>query len=337
MMTCAGWDIGGAHVKIAFVNQGKLIVEQVECPLWKGVGELISVLKQLMDRLPRHIVMHHVTMTGELADVFKNRQDGVTKIVTTFSNHLPCEHDVKYFSRDGLLNSEDAIYNYQAVASANWIASGECLAKFCDSAIFVDIGSTTTDVLKITNGSLVISNYSDFERLRSGELVYTGVVRSCVNTIAREVMFKGDAIPLIAELFASSADIYRILGKLPDHADLGNTMDGMPKDRLSSFRRLARMLGCDYQDSDANEWISVANQIAQHQMDCIKSSIKKMIDEDSSGVKIVGAGIGRFLLEDIATQLSLPYVDIVSVINAGEITPVEIAADCAPAISLVIE
>ena len=336
-MTCAGWDIGGAHVKIAFVNQGELIVEQVECPLWKGVDELISVLKQLMDRLPGHIVKHHVTMTGELADVFKNRQDGVTKIVTTFSNHLPCKHAVKFFSRDGLLNPEDAINRYQAVASANWIASGECLAKYCDSAIFVDIGSTTTDVLKISDGSLVLNNYSDFERLRSGELIYTGVVRSCVNTIAREVIFKGDTIPLIAELFAVSADIYRILEKLPDHADLGNTMDGMPKDRLSSLRRLARMLGCDYQENDENEWISVANQIAQQQMNRIKYSINNMVDKNLLDVKIVGSGVGRFLLEDIATELNLPYTDIVSVINTAKNSHQANAADCAPAISLIVE
>jgi len=37
----AGWDIGGANVKVAVSNQGVInYVQQLECPLWKGLSEL---------------------------------------------------------------------------------------------------------------------------------------------------------------------------------------------------------------------------------------------------------------------------------------------------------
>lgn len=336
-MNCVGWDIGGAHVKMAYIDHQLLTVDQWECPLWKGLNELETILTLALKKLPDSITLHHVTMTGELVDIFKNRQDGVSQIIETLSQHVPDNHTVKFFSRNGLLDKHEAIRNFQDVASANWIASGKCIAQYCDNAIFVDIGSTTTDILEISNGKLKLESLSDYERLRSGELVYTGVVRSCVNTIAREVNYKGDKIPLIAEQFAVTADVYRILEILPENADLGNTMDGEPKDRQSSLRRLARMLGIDYEKDDENEWVSVANEISQQQVNLIMRSIDSLLQNNSCTTKIVGAGVGRFLLENISDQLSLPYADFVSTIFSEDITFQENAADCAPAVALLVQ
>ena len=336
-MNCVGWDIGGAHVKMAYIHNQQLFVDQRECPLWKGLNELETILILLLKKLPDNTTLHHVTMTGELVDIFKNRQEGVSQIIETFSRLIPDNHTVKYFSQNGFLHKPEAIRNYQDVASANWIASGKCVSEYCDNAIFVDIGSTTTDILEISNGKLQLEGLSDYERLRSGELVYTGVVRSCVNTITREVNYKGDKIPLIAEQFAVTADVYRILEKLPDNADLGNTMDGEPKDRQSSLRRLARMLGVDYKKDDENEWVSVANEISQQQVNIIMRSLDRLLQNNSCATKIVGAGVGRFLLENISDQLSLPYTDFVSTVFSEEITIQANAADCAPAVALLVQ
>ncbi len=337
LTNCVGWDIGGAHIKIAYIENQSLVVKQWECPLWKGLNELVVVINEAIQSLPKNINHHHVTMTGELVDIFMNRQDGVSKIIRTFSQNIPDSHIAKYFSLNGMLDKDLAIKKYQDVASANWIASGKCIAKFHENTVFVDIGSTTTDVLEIANSTLVLNSRTDFDRLRSGELVYTGVVRSCVNTIIREVKYKGDKIPLIAELFAVSADVYRILGKLPDRADLGKTMDGQAKDKQSSMRRLARMLGEDYCDNDEDEWMLVANEIAQQQRNLIVKSIAKMLDRNTNITTIIGAGVGRFLLEDICEQMSLSYIDFISSILPKNISYQSNAADCAPAVALLFE
>ena len=334
---CVGWDIGGAHVKIAYIENQSLIVNQWECPLWKGINELTSVLKNAFKTLPETIRLHHVTMTGELVDIFTNRQEGVSKIIETFACELPKSHIVKYFSSQGMIEQQAAINNYQDVASANWIASGKCIEKFYENAIFVDIGSTTTDVLEIAQGKFVLNSQSDFDRLRSGELVYTGVVRSCVNTITSQVTYKGDTIPLIAELFAVSADVYRILDILPDHADLSRTMDGQPKDKISSMRRLARMIGEDYRESDHDTWMSVANEISHKQTELIMKSIVNLLEGNPKISNIVGAGVGRFLLIEISDQLSLPYTDFVTSVLPKDIARQSNAADCAPSIALLFE
>ena len=333
----AGWDIGGAHVKLAFIKDNNLCVYQWDCPLWKGVHELVDVLQRAFKEIPRSIVNHHVTMTGELVDIFVSRDQGVKEIMRIFLEQVDNKSNVKFFSRTGLVSYEQALSDTQSIASANWVASGRCVSRIGASAIFVDMGSTTTDVLSINDKNLKLNGLTDFERLRSGELVYTGVVRSCVNTLCQQIPYKGDMIPLMAEYFAVSSDIYRILDWLPSHADYGNTMDGQPKDKASSMRRLARMIGEDYRYEDSDEWVSVAEYVAGQQMEMIKKSIKKLLCEDTNAVTIVGAGVGRFVIERLASNLSIHYQDFTDYIVPDGIEFGANAADCAPAVALIFE
>jgi uncharacterized hydantoinase/oxoprolinase family protein len=44
--------------------------------------------------------------------------------------------------------------------------------------VFIDIGSTTTDLVRFGDGRVQNQGYTDGERLRSKELVYTGAIRT---------------------------------------------------------------------------------------------------------------------------------------------------------------
>lgn len=328
----AGWDIGGAHLKLAYVAAGQLYVRQIHCPLWRGIEELNDILKILVNELPDTIQCHHVTMTGELVDCFDDRQQGVVAIINSFLQNM--QQSVKIFSKRGLLTPDDAMADYESVASMNWMASAKKVADHQRQAIFIDMGSTTTDILRIDEQGLVLQGETDFHRLVNGELVYTGVVRSCVNTLCSAVPFKGYSVPLIAENFAVTADVYRILELLPEHADLGDTMDNSPKDQLSSLKRLARMLGLDYQGFDYNEWKTVAEYLMNQQKNKIKKVITSL-NHAGNADKIVGAGVGSFLLKSVAHELNMSYQDFCQTVVASDIQVPTHANDCAPAVALV--
>ena len=333
-MNKAGWDIGGAHVKLAYIDNNILCVQQWNCPLWKGLNELVCVIQTALKNIPDHVQYHHVAMTGEMVDIFTSRDEGLKEIMRVVLEQVASKQHVKFFSRDGLVSHEQALLNTDSIASANWIASGHCVSKKNDNVVFVDMGSTTTDVLSIKDGILNLNGLTDFERLRSGELVYTGVVRTCVNTICQRIPYKGDLIPLMAEYFSMSADVYRILGWLPAHADYGNTMDGQAKDKTSSMRRLARMIGEDYREKDQQEWVSVAKYIADQQMEMVNSNLLKHCQDQPI---IVAAGVGRFLVEKIAETMSAEYRDFTQYIIPDGIDYQSNASDCAPAVALVFE
>jgi len=77
-----GWDIGGAHLKVALVDHhGKVIqAMQLPCALWRGRHELVTAMQQVLKILDVEPVLNVVTMTGELVDLFPNRQTGVIEI-----------------------------------------------------------------------------------------------------------------------------------------------------------------------------------------------------------------------------------------------------------------
>lgn len=332
----AGWDIGGAHIKLAVRRQNTLEVYQWPCPLWRGLDELVASLNTALKKIGSAACKHHVTMTGELVDIFDDRSDGVRNILNTFVSTMPVNSDIKIFANEKFVSCEQALANTNLVASANWLASGKILSQNCKNALFVDMGSTTTDILLVQDGKACNVGYSDAERLRSGELVYTGIVRSCVNTITHHMLYRDQLIPMMAENFANTADVYRVLELLPHHADSGETMDGKAKDKSASARRLARMIGEDYTPADNEIWQQAAAYIAEKQKAMLTKQIMAKLAQLQADKLIVGAGVGRFLIRQIAEENNVRYIDFTEKLKKNELQFAEHASDCAPAVSLAL-
>ena len=149
------------------------------------------------------------------------------------------------------------------IASANWLASATLVARRLGDALFVDLGSTTTDILLLAGGEVRADGMTDRERLATGELVYTGLTRTPVMALAAEAPFAGRWVALMNELFATTADVHRVLGWLPEDADQHPAADGGPKTATASARRLARMVGADLADGGLADWRRLAGWLAR--------------------------------------------------------------------------
>ena len=86
-----GWDVGGAHLKACLLERGVVVdVAQWACPLWQGLQHLHAALGQARERWPH--ALHDpqaVTMTGEMTDLFTDRQDGVQRLTDALQSALP--------------------------------------------------------------------------------------------------------------------------------------------------------------------------------------------------------------------------------------------------------
>ena len=332
-----GWDIGGAHLKAACVKQNVLSsIVQVSCPLWKGNDELNKAWKSNETVLSAGEKTEHVvTMTGELADCFLDRKDGVEKIITTVAQHLQKDFKV-YAGNSGFLDANDAVSHADKVASANWHATAAYLGKSIGAGVLIDIGSTTTDIVPFNPMGATTCAESDYNRLCAGELVYTGVVRTPVMALADAVQVNGESFPLVAEFFATTADVYRVLGQLIEETDQYPTCDGSTKTPAASARRLARMFGCDL--GDADDWTVHAHALAKCQMHKIKSAYTKVLHagQIDSDTPIVGAGAGRFLACDLAHHIGQPYIDFADLFETVHSDDVRLVGDCASAVSVAL-
>jgi (4-(4-[2-(gamma-L-glutamylamino)ethyl]phenoxymethyl)furan-2-yl)methanamine synthase len=335
MSVVIGWDIGGVHLKAARAEDGRVTkVAQYASPLRSGTERLLQAFaeaKKDLGRADRHVV----TMTGELADTFSSRTEGVEHLANLAARELGSVRI--YAGRVGYVGPEDAHRHNADIASANWHACAMLIARRCEHALLIDLGSTTTDIVPIVRGKTVARGYTDVQRLAAGELVYTGMVRGFVMATADRAPFRGAWTPLVNENFATMADVHRILGTLQPDADLMPTADGRPKTIDASRARLARMLGTDSSDGDDETWTLIAQWFAEAQTRAICDAASLVLSAGTlpSTTTIVAAGIGRALVDEIARRLHctcIGFDELCDVMPEAR----SAACRCAPAVALAV-
>ena len=337
MRSVIGWDIGGVHLKAARAENGRVVKAlQIAAPLRFGVESLAKAFAQAKVEVgdaERHII----TMTGELADTFSSRADGVERLANLAARELGATSVAVYAGPVGYVSVEQARTHTDLVASANWHACGTLVARARKNALFVDMGSTTTDVISILDGGVAVRGYTDSQRLACGELVYTGLVRGFLMATANRAPFRGAWTPLINENFATMADVHRILGSLPADADMMATADGREKTREASLARLARMVGADSADAGDAAWTTLAQWFAEAQMRAITNAVMlvKSFRALPADAPIVGAGVGAHVVREIARRLNHAYVAFDEMIDVAPQARTA-ASNCAPAAALAL-
>ena len=337
MTVVVGWDVGGVHLKAARAEDGRIVrAVQLASPLRGGLERLIQAFgeaKALVGRADHHVV----TMTGELADTFASRPDGVERLAALAAAELGDAPVLLYAGPAGLVRPQDARKHAAEIASANWHVCAGLVAQTCASALFVDLGSTTTDVVPLINGKVAARGYTDAQRLAAGELVYTGLVRGFVMATADRAPVAGSWTTLINENFATMADVHRILGTLPDGADLIATADGREKTVAASRARLARMVGADAADLDEAAMLALARWFAEAQLRAIVDAAMLVASAAPlpADAPVVGAGIGTAVVAEAARRLHRPFVAFDGLIDVAPEARTG-AVQCAPAVALAL-
>lgn len=337
MQHIIGWDVGGAHLKAARAENGIITrAAQIACPLWLGTNELDRAFAEaaaVMGEAP----LHAITMTGELCDAFATRAEGVADLAARMARLLSPARVLFYAGRSGFARESEAAGLAMEIGSANWHASAALAGTRAGESLFIDLGSTTADLIPIAGGQPKNIGFTDAERLIQGELVYTGLARSFLMAGPRLVPFAGRWTPLMNEWFASMADVHRILGQLPDGADLMETADGRDKTKAASCARLARMIGRDAREADEAAWERLASVFAEAQLREIMDAAALVFSRGllDSSAPVIGAGIGRCVIRDLAARLNRPFLDFGDLIDAAPDTRSK-ACDCAPASSVAL-
>lgn len=338
MSAVAGWDIGGAHLKLARVERERIVAAaQLPCALWRGLDDLRRAVSTALET-SGSVERHAITMTGELADLFPDRATGVAAIVDVLSEFLPAPAIAVYATSGEFLSAVHAKAEFERVGSANWHATSRYLASRLRDGLLLDIGSTTTDIVPFGVGRVAARGMTDVERLATAELVYTGVVRTPLAAIAHEVPFEGRMVGVMAEFFATAADAHRLAGTLPEGADLHATADGRGKSLPESRARLARMIGMDAASAPEIAWRRLANAFIHRQCTTIERAIERVLsDGDFRGdAPVIGAGTGRFLAAELARRFNCPYRDFGDTVAASSPRLQSLASDIAPAAAVAL-
>jgi probable H4MPT-linked C1 transfer pathway protein len=271
-----GFDVGGANVKAALAGQGPPRTFDRPFALFREPEALVERLSEGARALGGPTPRIAVTMTAELCDCFRTKREGVAFVLGAVEKAFP-EADARTFGFDGRFHSPDAARRRPLrVAAANWMATARLVAETLPDVLLVDCGSTTTDLIPIVGGRVAARGRTDPGRLRRGELVYTGVLRTPVCAIVRSLPLKGRRSRVAAELFAIAADAHRFLGSITEAEYSCETPDGRGRSREESGARLARMVCADTDLLSSEDVAAIAAEIARSQVRDIVAGIREI-------------------------------------------------------------
>lgn len=323
-------DIGGANLKAA---DGQGFALSHSFALWKSPNRLAEALMGLLQKAPPAKALV-ATMTGELADCYLTKADGVRAILRALSE-VAAGRPLSVYLTDGeFVSAAEAAERPLAAASSNWRAVAQFSARYLPdgNGLLIDIGGTTCDVIPIADGIPATAGLTDPDRLASGELIYTGVVRSPVCAVAAAIPWRGAQCPTAHELFATTQDAYLTLGDLSEDASDTATADGRPATREAARDRLARSICADremFSDADA---LAAADAIRTSQAAKLAIPIRSVIGRMAvKPTTVVLSGQGEFLARRVLERLRME-LQLVSL--AEKLGPD--VSRCAPAHALAV-
>lgn len=325
-----GWDIGGVNTKVVRVARGEVLVAVARpFELQRSPGSLTSILRELAVEIGADAAAHAVTMTAELSQMFRTKREGVAFVLDAVEAAFPSSL-IRVFAVDGrFLSPSDARNEPLAVAAANWAATARIVAAHHANALLVDIGTTSTDIIPIAGGEVASDGRTDPERLASGELVYTGALRTPAEAMASHVMLGGTHVGVSAEGFALAGDVHVWRGDLAPSDYTCPTPDGRPATREFAGERLARVICADRDMLDDAAVSAIADALASAQVARITEAIRRVHARHPSLGAAVVTGLGEFLGGAAARAAGLQVVRLTTTLG-------DAAARCAPAASVAL-
>jgi probable H4MPT-linked C1 transfer pathway protein len=304
-------DIGGANTKLASLGSARSDVTEIRVashvfPVWQRAADLPGFLASLCADVSPAIV--GVTTTAELADVFATKREGVLHVLRSVQQAFPHAEVKVQTVNSELVNADDALADPLACAAANWAASAWAAAQLCAEGVLGDTGSTTTDLIPFRDGQVEAIGKSDPERLASGELVYTGCLRTPCSHVAASVPWRGRWCRVSPEYFTIMGDVYRLLDCLSGEDYDWPTPDGRGTSKDECAARLARLICADLEIINESEVMALARFLHSKQLDQIVAALVQVTSPERKQGPLLCAGSGSFLLEAAAQRVDVQAV-----------------------------
>ncbi len=328
-MNILGIDVGGANLKFASTD-GRVAIR--EFALWQRREELAAELVSCVG-LFSGIKAIALTMTGELADCYASKREGVIHIVDavqTAANDIA----IYIYGVDGAFHTPQSLAAQPLLAaSANWHAAARFASAWLPQAtgLWIDMGSTTVDIIPVLRGEIATNSQTDIDRLLAGELLYTGLTRTPLPCVVGEVELRGQPCLVAAEVFATTADVNAMLGFIEFGSQL-STADGQPHTLNHTLTRVARCVCGDRELLSDGEIMSIAKQVHLKQREQVLRGLEIVSNRhpESAG-QIVVSGSGSDWLTQVLSETGAKTVGL------EQISTEQQTALCAAAVAALLD
>lgn len=308
-----GWDIGGVNTKAVRLEPG------ASGPALRGVCLPYEVqrepaaLRPMLAAAAREAGgqpsdLHAVTMTAELSQAFRTKREGVGFILDALEAAFPDSGIYVYTVRGDFVSPREARAAPLSAGASNWSATAHWIARTVPTCVLMDIGTTSTDLIPIVNGKVEVQGHTDPERLLSGELVYSGALRTPAEAVAQQVPLWGGNAGVSADGFALIGDAHIWRGHLSPDDYTCRAPDGRPATRTFAGERLARMVCADRDMLDDNAIDDIAAALAGAQVRAVVQGLERIRQRWPELAVAVVTGLGDFIAAEAARAAGLAVV-----------------------------
>jgi (4-(4-[2-(gamma-L-glutamylamino)ethyl]phenoxymethyl)furan-2-yl)methanamine synthase len=307
-----GWDIGGVNTKVSRLRpEEKGMPQTVSLPFPvqrqpEALAAMLVAAATQAESQPEDV--HAVTMTAELSQAFRTKREGVGFVLDSLGAAFPASSIQAYTVDDRFVSLDEARAHPLSVAASNWAATANWIARSIPTCVLIDIGSTSTDLIPIVNGKVSALGQTDPERLLSGELVYSGALRTPAEAVVRQVPLWGGEAGVSADSFAIIGDAHLWRGDLCTDDYTCPTPDGRPATRGFAAERLARLVCADREMLDDSAIDDIAMALASAQVRTVVRAIDRIQARwPAIGIAVV-TGLGDFIGAEAARATGLTPV-----------------------------
>jgi len=290
-----GWDIGGANIKATKIvyNQRQKKIESVLSTskyfaMWDKNQNPLEVIAGIYQNF-KEADYFAITMTAELADRFSTKIEGINFIIDLFKDNFEDKKIYFYNNQAEFLKVEElknSIEKSMSLAAANWTASASFLAEFKKDFILFDMGSSTIDLIPVINNKIAALGTTDVERLKQGELIYHGFLRSNLSNLSSKLPYQGQMIDVINEYFAATADLHLLKDIITSAEYTIRPADGGLKSKMAAASRIARMISLDLNSITESQLNLIIDYIYNQEISLIYNKLLQLYSRASLNLQI---------------------------------------------------
>ncbi|MGZ4247143.1 MAG: hydantoinase/oxoprolinase family protein [Solirubrobacteraceae bacterium] len=301
-----GLDVGGANTKAAVVDDdGRVRTVSEPFEVWRAPEALAAAIGSVVGALDLEGVPVALTTTAELVDVFASKREGVLYVLDACEQALAGRRLRVFTTAGELVDLDGARAAPLHCAAANWVATAMLVARSLPDAILLDCGGTTTDLIPIVAGTVAARGRTDVERLLSGELVYTGALRTNIAAVLSQVPIGGEPCAVTAELYAIAADAHLLRGNLSPEQCTCTFPDDRGTTPAEVRSRLARVVCADPEQLADGDLEAIAAAVEEAQIASISAALARVAQRVPAGTEVVAVGVGAFLARAAAQRCEL--------------------------------
>jgi (4-(4-[2-(gamma-L-glutamylamino)ethyl]phenoxymethyl)furan-2-yl)methanamine synthase len=305
-----GWDIGGVNIKAALLEcNPEAVPARSSCTpfqMQRDAPDLTATLCRIAEGLDAGCAdSHAVTMTAELSQAFRTKREGVAFVLDALAKAFPADSLQVYTVAGRFVGQAEARLIPLEVGASNWAATASFVGRHHPNCILLDIGTTSSDLIPIVNGRPVAEGATDPERLLTGELVYTGALRTPVEAVTSELPLWGETAGISADGFAMIGDAHLWSGRLCTANYSCPTPDGRPATREFAGERLARAVCADREMLDDAAIDAIADALVAAQQQTLIRALRRVRMRWPNITEAVVTGLGDFIAADVARATGL--------------------------------